>query len=380
MMKIYQKAILPQGFQASALCCGIKKSGNPDLALFYSQVPAKAACLFTANKIKAAPLQVCIEHLAKGKFYQAVIANSGNANCFTGRKGLIAAIAIAKSLAGVLGLKKENILPASTGIIARALPADKIIDAIPRLVCGLSAKGIGQAKKAIMTTDTFAKEITAKFDISGKKVTICGVAKGAGMISPNMATMLVFIFSDAVITQQALSQALKNAAEQSFNCITVDGCMSTNDSVMLLSNAQAGNALIAGGKNLALFSQGLNSVCLGLAKLMVKDAEGATKFIRIKVSKAKSAADAKKAALQIANSNLFKTAMFASSANALGRVVAAVGASGAEAAEDKLKIKFSDLKKRDIEVNVSLGKGSAEAVIYTSDLSYGYVKINAEYN
>jgi glutamate N-acetyltransferase/amino-acid N-acetyltransferase len=281
--------------------------------------------------------------------------------------------------AGALGIKKEAVLVASTGIIGRRLKLGKIKNALPQLVKALSKKGIDQAKKAIVTTDTFVKEITVKLNIGGQVVTICGIAKGAGMIAPNMATLLCFIFTDANIAQGALNKALKIAVAGSFNCISVDGCMSTNDMLILLANGAAGNRMID-GKNTGSFIKALKLVCLELAKMVVKDAEGATKFIQIKVEKAKSSKEAKQVALSIANSNLFKTAMFASSKNILGRIVAAVGASGVDIKEEDLKIKSSPLKKKEVSVNVSINSGNASATVYTSDLSYEYVKINAEYN
>ena len=287
----------------------------------------------------------------------------------------------------MLGINPRDILVNSTGIIGKMLPIDKILNALPKLVAGLSQEGVDKAKKAIMTTDTFAKEITAKINIGNKAVTICGVAKGAGMIAPDMvhpersrgATMLAFIFTDANITQRALDIALKESVNNSFNCITVDGCMSTNDSVMLLSNGAAGNITIDAGKNLVLFLNALNTVCLELAKMIVKDAEGATKFIQICVDKAKNFTQAKKAALYIANSNLFKTAIYGENPN-FGRIAAAVGASGIDVREEDLKIKASPLNKKDIYICVSINRGESSATVYTSDLTPEYIKINAEYN
>jgi len=378
-MKIYKQAILPKGFLASGLYCGIKKSKKPDLALFYSAIPAKSACLFTANKLPAAPLLLNKIYLKKTNFVQAIIVNSGNANCFTGFTGIKDAAETAISVADELDIKAESVLVNSTGIIGKRLPKDLIKKAVPTLIKGLSSKGIHQAKKAILTTDTFAKEVTVKFNLGQKEVTICGIAKGAGMIAPNMATMLCFIFTDADITSTALKAALKKCTDKTFNCITIDGCMSTNDSVMMLANAAAGNALIEKGKAVDLFTQALNIVCLELAKMVVRDAEGGTKFIQIKVSTAKSEKEAKAAALAIANSNLFKTAVYGENPN-FGRIAAAVGASGVAVKENSLKIKVSSLKKKDIFVDVSLGQGNAGTVVYTSDLTPEYVKINAEYN
>ncbi|MBL7151131.1 MAG: bifunctional glutamate N-acetyltransferase/amino-acid acetyltransferase ArgJ [Candidatus Omnitrophica bacterium] len=378
-MIISKKAILPLGFKAGAVSCGLKKSGKPDLALFYSQVPAKAACLFTANKIQAAPIKVSKRHLAAHKEFRAIIVNSGNANAFTGNKGIIDANTTAESLAAVLGIEKKSILVGSTGIIGRRLEVSKIKSRLPELVSGLSEQGINNAKRAIMTTDTFTKEITVRFAIGKQKVTLCGIAKGAGMIAPELATMLVFIFSDANISAGALERALQEAAESSFNCISVDGCMSTNDSVFLLANGASGCALIDNQKNFNLFSNALNKVCLELAKLIIRDAEGATKFIKIQVGRAKNYAQAKKAALAIANSVLFKTAIYGENPN-FGRIVAAIGSSGIEVREKDLNIRLSSLNKREINVYVSLQRGKASATVYTSDLTPEYVKINAEYN
>ena len=386
-MKIYKKAILPTGFKASGLASGIKKSGKLDLALFYSKTPALAACQFTANKILAAPIKINKRHLKGNRYFQAIIVNSGNANCFTGNLGIKDAEETTKVLADNLGIKKESILVSSTGIIGRRLPLFKIKKAIPELVEGLSWQGIGKAKRAVMTTDTFTKEMTVKFNLGERIISICGVAKGAGMIAPNMAcpersrgaTMLVFILTDANITQRALDKALDIVVDNSFGCITVDGCMSTNDSVMLLANGASGNNSIDLNKNFKPFVKALNLVCLELAKMIIRDAEGATKFIQIKVAGAINFAEAKKIALSIANSNLFKTAMYGENPN-FGRIMAAAGASGIDIKEKDLKIKASPLNKKEIKVNVSIGRGHTSAVVYTSDLTPEYIRINAEYN
>jgi glutamate N-acetyltransferase/amino-acid N-acetyltransferase len=378
-VKISKKAILPKGFKANGVACGIKRSGRPDLALFYSEVPARAACLFTSSTIKAAPIRISQRHLKASRLFEAIIVNSGNANCFNGASGLSDAEAMSLNLAKALRIKKENILVNSTGIIGRKLPLAKIKKAIPELVAGLSREGIAGAAKAIMTTDTFSKEITVRLNIAGREITLCGLAKGAGMIAPDMATLLVFVFTDANIQQGALSQALKTAVDNSFNCITVDGCMSTNDSVMLLANAAAGNPLINRGRDFSVFVRALRLVCLELAKMVVKDAEGASKFIQIKVSGAGSFQEAKKAALAIANSSLFKTAVYGENPN-FGRIVAALGASGIGVKEEGLKMKVSHLARKEIDVNVFLKRGKFSATVYTSDLTPEYVRINAEYN
>jgi len=378
-MKTLKKAILPIGFKASGIASGIKKSGKLDLALFYSDSSAKAACQFTTNKIQAAPIMVSKRHLKESSNFKAIIVNSGNANCFTGQMGLKDSEETTQFLAEALDINKQNCLVASTGIIGRRLPLLKIKEAIPYLINGLSRSGIGKAKLAIMTTDTFAKEITVSFNIGKSKVTICGVAKGAGMIAPNMATMLAFILTDANITKRALNKALGVSMNHSFNCITVDGCMSTNDSLMLLANGASKNPLIKEGNRFNSFVKALNIVCLTLAKMIVRDAEGATKFIEVKVRGAENFADARKVALSIANSNLFKTAMYGENPN-FGRILASIGASGIDLKEKDIKIKVSPLNKKDIFADASIGKGKFSAVVYTSDLTPEYIKINAKYN
>jgi len=379
-MKVFKKAVLPAGFKANGVACGIKKSAKLDLALFFSEFPAKAACKFTIHQFPAAPVLLNKEYLKSNKEYRAIIANSGNANAFCGEEGKKDALMMSISSAETLGVKQENILVASTGIIARRLPVGKIQKALPGLVRGLSRQSVDKAKRAILTTDKAVKDLSVKFNVAGRPVTVCGVAKGSGMIAPNMATMLCFIFTDANITQRALDAALTGAVAGSFNCITVDGCMSTSDSVILLANGAAGNKIIDKGGYFSEFCAAVNLVCLELAKMIVKDGEGATKFVSIKVKGAKSSLEAKKVALSIANSNLFKTAVYASSTNIFGRIVASAGAAGVILKEKDFKIDFSDLKKKNIEIRVSLNQGESEAVIYTSDLTPEYVKINAEYN
>jgi glutamate N-acetyltransferase/amino-acid N-acetyltransferase len=379
-MKVYKRAILPRGFLANGLPCGIKKNKHLDLALFYSESPAKAVCLFTSNSIKASHIKIDEKNLKTSKNFRAILVNSGNANTFTGEAGIRDIEELAYNLARILKIKKENILFASTGIIGKRLPVSKIKDKLSELVKGLSCKAIDKAKQAILTTDTFPKEFTVRFNLDDRQITLCGIAKGAGMISPNLATMLAFLFTDAYISKTALKRALKEAVDLSFNCITVDGCMSTNDTVIILANGRAKNALIQNDSSeFEIFKEALKKVCLELAKLIVKDAEGATKFIQIKVNQAKDYREAKRVALSIANSNLFKTAMYGENPN-FGRIIAAVGASGIDLEERDLKIKVSSLDKKEIAVELWLNRGEAKAVIYTSDLTPQYIKINAEYN
>ncbi|MCK9594228.1 MAG: bifunctional glutamate N-acetyltransferase/amino-acid acetyltransferase ArgJ [Candidatus Omnitrophica bacterium] len=378
-MRIIKKAILPAGFAANGINCGLKKSGKPDLAVFYSVVRAKAAGMFTTNKIASPAVALCKSYLKSGKGFHAVIANSGNANCFTGKQGMSDAVKVTAESGKIFKIGKSAVFPASTGIIGKRLDVTKITKALPGLISGASAAGIEKAKLAIMTTDKFPKEVTAKLKIGGKVVTICGVGKGVGMISPKMATMLVFIFTDAAISQRALKKSLTGAVERSFNCITVDGCMSTNDTVILMANSCAGNKIITETANFRPFSAALDIICLELAKLMVKDGEGASKLIEIRVKGARNGSQAKSAALAVANSNLFKTAIYGENPN-FGRVVAAVGASGAEVKEEKLKVKLGPLNKKEVRVDVDLGLGKGGCVVYTSDLTPEYIKINAAYN
>jgi len=373
------KEILPLGFYANGIACGLKKSGKLDLALIYSEFPAVACAKFTTNSIIAAPLIVCKKHLLQAKKFQAVLVNSGNANCFTGKSGIKDAQATAVYAAKELKIASSSVLVNSTGIIGKKLDITKIKHAIPGLVAGLSGAGIHKAKKAIMTTDTFAKEATMSLKIGGKVIHICGIAKGAGMIAPHMATMLCFIMTDAAITKSALNNSLSAAVEKTFNCITVDGCMSTNDTVLVLANGAIGNKVISQGKNLSAFSKALESICLKLAKMVVKDAEGATKFIQIDVCQAKDFNQARKVALNIANSALFKTAVFGENPN-FGRVAQAVGASNIKIKEEQLKIKLGSLKGKQVKLRVNLSHGLAKATVFTSDLTCEYIKINAKYN
>lgn len=378
-MKLYKEVFLPQGFKASGIACGIKKSGKLDLALLYSELPARASCRFTTNKIQAAPIIINKKYLKTNKEFRGILINSGNANCFTGNRGLKDAEEMGRVISHALGLNKGRILIASTGIIGRRLPLDNIKKTISTLINGLSKQGINKAKRAILTTDTSTKEFTVQFNIRACQVTLCGIAKGSGMIAPNLATMFAFILTDANITQRALDKALNISVGNSFNCITVDGCMSTNDTVAILANGAAGNYLIDINNNFDIFVKALNMTCMELAKSIVHDAEGATKFICIKVNEAKSFAEAKKIALFIANSNLFKTAMYGENPN-FGRIVAAVGASGVDVKDKYLKIKVSPLNKKEITVELSLNRGKYNAEVYTSDLTPQYIKINAEYN
>ncbi|MBM3248985.1 MAG: bifunctional glutamate N-acetyltransferase/amino-acid acetyltransferase ArgJ [Candidatus Omnitrophica bacterium] len=376
-MKILNKEVLPKGFKAEGISCGIKKSGKKDLALIFSDSVAVAAGVFTANKIKAAPVIVSSQHL-KNSRAQAIIVNSGNANCMTKAKGMADAKAMATNVAKALKIKTNDVLVASTGIIGKPLPIDKIRNGISSLTKKINKNGLNNVAAAIMTTDTAPKKVCVKLALNGKTVTIAGIAKGAGMIAPNMATMLSFIMTDAAISSQALKKILKEAVDKSFNSITIDGCMSTNDMVLVLANGKTKNKKIEGA-NLDKFCQALSYVCLELAKKIVKDAEGATKFIQIKVEGAKNHKIAKRLAFAVANSNLLKTAIFGENRN-LGRIFAALGQTGINISEDKIKVNCTSLKNKDIKIDINLGVGKSFATVYTSDLSEEYVRINAAYN
>ncbi len=379
MKKIKGGVTATQGFQASGLWCGIKKSGKPDLSLIFSEILSTCVGVFTKNSIIAAPLVVTKKKIKNNKA-QAIITNSGNANCFTGKFGLTYAEKTSELAAKFLNISKNDVLVSSTGIIGKPLPFKKIKKSVPALVKGLSRSGANISAKGILTTDTFEKEIAVEIMIGKKKVKIGAMAKGSGMIAPNMATMLAYITTDVAISAPILKLALKDACSISFNSITVDNCMSTNDMVIVMANGLAKNKKITKkGPSYKKFYEALEHICLDLAKKIVIDGEGATKFITISVTGAKTDALAKKIAFVIANSNLVKTAAYGSNPN-WGRVAAAVGSLGLNITEKQLKIKFSSFEKKDIGINVDLGAGSAQWTVYTSDLSTGYVKINGKYN
>ena len=380
-MKVISGGITkPQGFRAHGMWSVIKRSQKKDLSLVVSEVPATTASVYTQNSVVAAPITVCRRHGRNGRA-RAIIVNSGNANCFTGKQGYADAVRMAETCATALGIKATDVLVASTGIIGKPLPIDKITAALPELTAALSPAGGKAFAQGILTTDLVIKERTVRLTVGGKPVIIGGCAKGSGMIAPNMATMLGFITTDAAITGKMLKQALKEANEDSFNCISVDGCMSTNDMVTVLANGMAGNPVIdKPGKDYDAFRDALKDVCLDLAKKIVLDGEGATKFVTIHVKGTKTAKQAREIGLMVANSMLVKTAIYGSNPN-WGRVAAAVGALGIKGiAEDSLNISFSSFKKKDVSITTTLQLGRAEATVYTSDLTHEYIRINTEYN
>jgi glutamate N-acetyltransferase / amino-acid N-acetyltransferase len=388
-----------KGFRFSAVEAAIKKPGRLDLALIFSDVPADVAAVFTTNKVQAAPVIISRKRAKKGSC-RALLVNSGNANACTGEQGMVDALDCGRRTAEALGLPDEELLIASTGVIGQHLPMERFRAAIQPLVDGLASGTLDQVASAIMTTDTFAKIERRTGQAGGKSYQIEGVAKGAGMIQPNMATMLSFIVTDACLDPVLLRSAFGVAVEASFNSITVDGDMSTNDTALIIANGAAGNPVIkAGTPESSEFLAQLCDLTLALAKGIVKDGEGATKFVAVRVRGAVSHADAKKAALAVANSLLVKTAFFGQDAN-WGRIIAAVGYSGAQLEQDRVEIRFDDvlmasggvfaggdaeaagtevLKRKEFTVTIDLRLGAGEAVVYTSDLSYDYVRINADY-
>jgi len=397
VIKIKGGVAAPKDFKVAAINCGIKRK-RKDIALIISTVPAVACGLFTQNRVKAAPILVTKEHLKK-TIAQAIIVNSGNANCCTGEKGLKDAHLMAQAAAKELGFHKEDLLVASTGVIGKPLPMDKIKSAIPQLVKKLHKDSGSDVAEGIMTTDKVTKEIAVRVRIKGKDVAIGGVAKGAGMIHPNMATMLCFITTDAYITRRALKIALVNAVDKSFNAVSVDGDMSTNDCVLALANGSAGNKLLdKKDKEFAIFSDALAYITDYLAKAMIRDGEGATKFVEIIVKNTKTILDAKRIANKVATSTLFKTALFGEDPN-WGRIAACAGSSGVIFDSDDLDIYIGDVrvvkngegsskhnaeikklfKNREIDVTIDLNNGKKAYRMWTCDLSSDYVKINADY-
>lgn len=388
-----------KGFQFAAVEAAVKKPGRLDMGLIFSEVPARLAAIFTTNKVQAAPVILSKER-ARGGVAQAVLVNSGNANACTGSRGLDDARETTRQVAEGLGIQDEAVQVGSTGVIGVPLPVERLLAGIPKLIDGLSSGTLDDVSKAIMTTDTFPKMETRCGEAAGKKYAIAGIAKGAGMIMPNMATMLAFIVTDAAVEQDFLVRSFAAANDASFNIISVDGDTSTNDTSLILANGAAGNPEITDGTpEGAEFRRLLDEVLLSLARQIVKDGEGATKFVAITIKGAASTADAKKAAMAVANSSLVKTAFFGQDAN-WGRILAAVGYSGAQVEQERAALFFDDvqmakngifaggdaeargsevLKKPEFTVTVDLGLGEGRSTVYTSDLSYDYVKINADY-
>ena len=391
-----------KGFTANGIHCGIRKNRTKrDLSLIYSEVPASAAAVYTTNLVKGAPLTVTKAHIADG-YAQAMICNSGNANTCNAN-GIEIAEQMSDALAKELKINASNVVVASTGVIGQPLDITPIANGIPALVAGLSKDGGEAAAEGIMTTDTVKKEIAFAFEIGGKTCHIGGIAKGSGMIHPNMATMLVFITTDAAISSDMLQKALSTDIANTFNMVSVDGDTSTNDMVTVLANGMAGNDMIVSeGEDFNAFMQALNSVTVYLCRCIAGDGEGATKLLECKVSGAATLQTAKTVAKSVICSSLLKAAMFGADAN-WGRVLCAIGYSGADVDVHRVDVSFRSAKgtvevchsgagvefseeqakeillEREIEILVGLNSGSFEATAWGCDLTYDYVKINGDY-
>lgn len=390
------KTLLCPGFSAAAVEAGIKYKDRLDLALLVCDRPASAAALFTQNKVTAAPVRISKKHIQSGSC-RAVLVNSGNANCATGETGLANALRTAEEAAGALKTDTELIQVASTGVIGQQLPMEKILPRIPDLVAKCRPEGLDTMAQAILTTDLVKKTASRTLRIKDRDVTLCGMAKGSGMIQPDMATMLSFLVTDADVSPERLKNLLTHAVNRSFNRITVDGDTSTNDTVLLMASGVSG--IVIDEKNEKEFAEALESLCLDLATQVVKDGEGATKLVKIVVTGAKDHADAFRAAHTIANSPLVKTALFGEDAN-WGRLAMAVGRSGADLDPDRIGIRFNEavlvkdgvwlgseaeeeasgvMKKKEFSLFVDLGLGNGTDFMLTCDFSYDYVRINADY-
>ncbi len=388
---------VPKGFLFSTAEAAIKKPGRKDLALIYSETESVVAGMFTNNTVKAAPVKLDMKRIRSGKG-QAIIVNSGNANACTAEQGMKDAMEMAALAAGALGLKAGSVYVCSTGVIGAPMPMERIRLKVPELSGSLGRSNIEDVAAAIMTTDTFPKVVSRKIKVDGAFLTISGICKGSGMICPDMATMLCFIMTDAGIERSALDSALRSAVERSFNLITVDGDMSTNDTVLMMANGMAGNALIRkSSAAFERFSSALSQITRELSEMIIRDGEGASKFVKVMVKNARNNEEAKKGAFAIANSMLVKTALCGNDAN-WGRIIAALGYSGMTIREDKTDIMLNGIKVankgistgkdkeansrlegREVTITADLHIGKGAATVLTCDLTEEYVKINAEY-
>ena len=388
----------PQGFTAAGVRAGIKKNGNLDVAMIYTEKEAAVAGVFTQNLVAAAPVRVSKVVVGTGSAH-AIVANAGCANACTGEQGLRDAEKMAELAAKELNCRSDDVIVASTGVIGVNLPMDKLEVGIKKAAAELSTEGSVNAGNAIITTDTYSKACATEIEIGGKEIRFGAIAKGSGMIQPNMATMLCFITTDLNIDQKLLQNALSEIVQVTFNMVTVDNDTSTNDMVIILANGAAENAKITEkNSDYDKFYATLKEICTELAKRIAADGEGASKFLTINVHGAENFADAKTVGMAVANSPLVKTAFFGEDPN-WGRVICAVGYSGVKISPEKTVVKFGGipvyahsvgakfdldaLKKvmaaRDIVIDIELGLGEVDATVWTCDLSYGYVKINGEY-
>ena len=385
------------GFQAAGVSCGLKKNGQKDLGLIYSEVPANVAGVFTQNRIQAAPVLLDRQRITRG-VCRALIVNSGIANCCTGEQGMRDAVLMAGFAAAGIGIAEEEVLVSSTGVIGEPLPVEKIKAATPALIDALHEGGIHDFAEAIMTTDTVPKVVSHRGELNGNVFTVTGAAKGSGMICPDMATMLCYVMTDIQASPVLLKEMLKAAVDRSLNRITVDGDTSTNDTVLLMANGRSG-VEIRNDAQRDIFQPVLDDALMALAKWLIKDGEGATKLVEIVVKGAGSDMDARRIANTVANSNLFKTALFGEDAN-WGRILAAAGRAGVELEPGKIDVLFGSvlmvqngmgcgktaevaatkvLKQSDFDITIDLKLGKGLASVLTCDFSLDYVKINADY-
>ena len=393
------KKIIAPGYQFAGIHCGIKDKKKKDLALMVSEVPAKVVACFTTNRVQAAPIHQGKDVIRNGRL-QALVVNSGNANAITGKRGLNNSYRIAAVVAKSLGLSEKDVLVSSTGKIGAQLPMPGILKGIPKAVEKLSPEGLKQTAQAILTTDAFPKVCQRKGKIRGKSYTLTGVAKGAGMIEPHMATMLAYVFTDLDLPRPLMQRVFSQTVDETFNSISVDGDQSTNDTALLMANGVSGIRLASpSAPEFRTFQKQLQEVCETLAWMMVQDGEGATKVVEIRVKGAKNKGSARKIAYSIARSQLVKTSFFGEDPN-WGRVFAAIGYSGETLNPSKVDIDYGPvplvrrglptslaqeakahrlMKKGHFSVKVNLNSGRGEARVFTSDLTYEYVKINAEY-
>jgi glutamate N-acetyltransferase/amino-acid N-acetyltransferase len=395
--KITMGIIMCPGFKAAGIAAGLKKKSKKDLGLIFSTVPANVAGVFTRNRVKAAPVILDRERIKSG-VCQAIIVNSGNANCCTGEQGIRDAETMASLSASELGISEDLVLVASTGVIGEPLPIERIKTAIPDLVGALQPGGISDLAESIMTTDTVPKIVSSQGVVEGKSFIVTGVAKGAGMIRPDLATMLCFVCTNANASPDVLKEVLISAIDRTFNRITIDGDTSTNDTVLMLANGLSGAVIETPGDK-AIFQEVIDRIFLDLAKQLVRDGEGVTKLVEIIVQGAASDSDARKVADTVAHSPLVKTAFFGEDAN-WGRIIGAVGRAGVDVDPDRIDLFFNDiqmvkagmgcgkaveveatkvLKKSEFTVVVNLNIGQGVGSMITCDFSVDYVKINADY-
>ncbi len=389
------------GVKLGIASAGIKKPGRKDITLIELAPGSKVAGVFTQNRFCAAPVTVCKQNLASGDI-RALLINTGNANAGTGDEGIIRAQQTCKAVAELFGIDAGQVLPFSTGVILEPLPIDKILLALPAAKADLASNNWSDAAHAIMTTDIVAKAASAQVQISGKNITVTGMAKGSGMIHPNMATMLGYVTTDAAVSQKLLNRLVKEVADVSFNCVTVDGDTSTNDSFILIATGQAENTEItdATSSDYDALKAALSEVSIKLAQAMARDGEGATKFMTVQIEKGRDRAECKQIAYAIARSPLVKTAFFASDPN-LGRILAAIGYAGVMDLDvNNIQVYLGDvlvaekggraasyteaqgaavMKEPEITIRAVLNRGDVDATVWTCDFSYDYVKINAEY-